>query len=73
MSSEEYARTVFTQAIAEHLELRERNRLLEERMPLRDYLPLDHIPQASPSPLPFAAMEGGAWFDVEDDQLGWAA
>lgn len=73
MSSEEYAQTVFTDVIAEHLALRQRNAHLEEQMPLRDYLPTDYVRVVEPAAgtIPPQARQ---WFDLEDDgALDWAA
>lgn len=71
--SEESNRTVLTDAIAEHLELRRRNAALEASMPLRDYLPKDYLrvdePTMSGSVTPIRQ-----WFDVDDGgALDWAA
>jgi hypothetical protein len=71
--SEETSRTFLTDAIAEHLALRQRNAALEDAMPLRDYLPSDYLRVDEPT------MSGRvtpirSWFDVEDDSaLDWAA
>ncbi len=73
MASEENVRTVFTDAIAEHLMLRQRNAGLEDAMPLRDYLPVDYVrvdEPTDPGRLPAVRQ----WFDVEEDGgLEWAA
>lgn len=73
MASDENVRTVFTDAIAEHLALRQRNAALEDSMPLRDYLPVDYVrvdEPTNPGRLPVARQ----WFDVEEDGgLEWAA
>ena len=71
--SDQPSRNVLTDAIAAHLELRQRNAALEDAMPLRDYLPSDYVRVDEPT------MNGRVtpirqWFDVEDDgALGWAA
>ena len=73
MSTEEHNRTVLTDAIAEHLALRQRNAELEQAMPLRDYLPKDSLRFEEPT------NQGGAvpirqWFDLDEgDALDWAA
>ena len=73
MASEEYVRTVFTEAIAEHLALREQNAGLEVQMPLRDYLPVDYVRMDEPVSLGIAPA-ARQWFDVDDEQsLEWAA
>lgn len=73
MSSEENARTVFTDAIAEHLALRQRNAHLEEHMPLRDYLPTDYVRGVEPV-ADIAVPPARQWFDLDDDgALDWAA
>jgi len=73
VASDENVRTVFTDAIAEHLALRQRNAALEEAMPLRDYLPVDYVrvdEPTDPGRLPAVRQ----WFDVEEDGgLEWAA
>ena len=73
MASDENVRTVFTDAIAEHLALRQRNAALEDAMPLRDYLPVDYVrvdEPTNPGRLPAVRQ----WFDVEEDGgLEWAA
>ena len=73
MASDENVRTVFTDAIAEHLALRQRNAALEDAMPLRDYLPVDYVrvdETTDPGRLPAVRQ----WFDVEEDGgLEWAA
>ncbi len=73
MSTEEHHRTVLTDAIAEHLALRQRNAELERAMPLRDYLPKEYLRVDEPT------NQGGAipirqWFDVDEgNSLDWAA
>jgi hypothetical protein len=73
VASDENVRTVFTDAIAEHLALRQRNAALEDAMPLRDYLPVDYVrvdEPTDPGRLPAVRQ----WFDVEEDGgLEWAA
>ncbi|MFM7247157.1 MAG: hypothetical protein ACKO2Y_06780 [Actinomycetota bacterium] len=73
MASEDYVRTVFTDAIAEHLALRQRNAGLEQAMPLRDYLPVNYVRVDEPTdPGRIPAIR--QWFDVEEDGgLEWAA
>ncbi|MCX6411736.1 MAG: hypothetical protein NTZ81_05205 [Actinobacteria bacterium] len=73
MSSEKYVQTVFTDAIAQHLALRQQNAPLEEQMPLRDYLPVDYLrvdePTANHHHAPVRQ-----WFQQDNgDALDWAA
>ena len=73
VSSEHYVQTVFTDAIAHHLALRQQNAPLEEQMPLRDYLPVDYLrvdePTANHHHAPVRQ-----WFQQDNgDALDWAA
>jgi len=73
VSSEEYVRTVFTDAIADHLALRQKNAPLEQHMPLRDYLPTGYVrmDEVASTAVPPPARQ---WFDLDDDSaLDWAA
>lgn len=73
VSSDDYVQTVFTQVIADHLALREQNAALEERMPLRDYLPFNYVQSGSSQPFDLRP-PGRQWFEQEDgSELGWAA
>ena len=73
MSSEHYVQTVFTDAIAQHLALRQQNAPLEEQMPLRDYLPNDYLRVDEPTNQG-TVVPMRQWFDVDEgDALDWAA
>ncbi|MGI9116894.1 MAG: hypothetical protein ACR2JV_04575 [Gaiellales bacterium] len=73
MSTNEFNRTVLTDAIAEHLALRQRNAELEAEMPLRDYLPTDYLRLEEPTYQGDVA-PARRWFDMDDgDALDWAA
>jgi hypothetical protein len=73
VSSEEYVRTVFTDAIAEHLALRQKNAPLEPHMPLRDYLPKDYV-RLVETPTVEVRSPTRQWFDLDDGSaLDWAA
>lgn len=73
MSTGEYNRTVLTDAIADHLALRQRNAQLEDAMPLRDYLPNDYLRVEEPTNQGLV-VPMRQWFDVDEgDALDWAA
>lgn len=60
-------------AIAEHLELRQRNAELEGEMPLRDYLPREYVRVDEPT-FNGTVAPIRQWFDLEDEGgLDWAA
>ena len=73
MSTEDFNQTVRTDAIAEHLALRQRNAQLEQEMPLRDYLPNDYLRVDEPTNQGMATPIR-QWFDLDEgDALDWAA
>lgn len=73
MSTEGFNRTVLTDAIAEHLALRQRNAQLEDAMPLRDYLPKDYLRVDEPTNQG-VVVPMRQWFDLDEgDALDWAA
>jgi hypothetical protein len=73
VSTEDFNRTVLTDAIAEHLALRQRNAQLEQAMPLRDYLPNDYLRVEEPTNQGLV-VPMRQWFDVDEgDALDWAA
>ena len=73
VSTEDFNRTVLTDAIAEHLALRQRNAQLEQAMPLRDYLPNDYLRVDEPTHQG-TVVPMRQWFDVDEgNALDWAA
>ena len=73
VSSEKYVQTVFTDAIAQHLALRQQNAPLEEQMPLRDYLPVDYLRVDDPTTDHHRAPVR-QWFQQDNgNALDWAA
>jgi len=71
--SKEYVQTVFTDVIAEHLALRQKNAELESAMPLRDYLPVDYLRIDEPTGR-YPQVPVRQWFQQDNgDALDWAA